>query len=228
MKKLTCLIFFLLIFFTSPVSALAASFSLSPATKNTSVNSTFTVDLIIDTAGVKTTGTDVILTYTPSILEVVDVTFPSPPPYTTNTKTIDNTNGELNINCSVQSAAYAYSGTTTLATITLKGISTGTSSLRFLCDPGSTTDSNIINLNGQDVLVCESLTSGSYTFTSAGGDADTTPTATPTQSYGTGDETDDDTELPDSGTTEVTLAIAVISILFILTGAKLLFAKRTS
>lgn len=222
MKKLICLLFFLFLFSINTTYASAASFSLNPATKSSEVDSTFSVDLTIDTGGVSTTGTDVIFTYDPTVLEVVDVVDGPNPPYNSLTKTIDNTNGRLNIYASVQSAAYAYSGSTTLATISLKGTATGASTFEFLCTAGSTTDSNITNLNGQDILDCSLLTNGSYTITSAS--TATNPTATPTTT--TTDQTTDE-ELPESGTTEITILIAAISIALIATGTKMLFAKQT-
>jgi len=225
MKKIICLIILLLLFISSSSSAFAASFSLDPVTTSSQANSSFTVDLDIDTGGVQTTGANAILTYDTTVLEVVSVAYPASPPYSTNSETIDNTNGRLTINSSATSQAYAYSGTGTMATITLKGLIAGSSSLSFLCVAGSTTDSNIINTSVQDILDCSQLTNGSYTITSSAGGDDTTPTATPTISSGI---IDDDTELPESGTTEVTLAIAALSIFFLFIGTKLMLAKKTS
>jgi len=151
----------------------AAYFSLEPKTQTSSTGAAFDVKLEINTEGEQTTSADVVLLFDKDVLEVTGVT--PADFYPQNFKNIAE--GKVYIGGAVESPTEYKSGEDTLATITFKGKTEGTTVVRFDCTPGKTSDSNISKNDdtATDILDCTKLVNGTYTV---GGDGDTTPRPT--------------------------------------------------
>jgi fibronectin type 3 domain-containing protein len=153
-----------------------ATMSVSPLSASHSVNDTFQVSVSINTSGQSAYGVDINkLRFNPSVLQVVDsdantsgvqISAGSLMPLTI-LNSVDNTAGTVQFS-QLASPGSTYSGTGTLATITFRVVSAGSSSLNFDFTLGSGSDTNIAGLGG-DLLL--SVSNGSYT----GIALDTTP-----------------------------------------------------
>ena len=165
------IITFILLILCSRTQALAQTFSLTPATASKSANLEFNVLLNIDTNGKKVTAADVKLTFDPLILQVVKITEGTF--FTDNSSNIYS--GTLYVGGSFATVGQTATGSGLLATITLKGKTSGISQLKFVCS-AQTTDSNIFDDSAtpKDIINCAGIKDGSYTF--SGG---TAVTATP-------------------------------------------------
>lgn len=172
---LTLFLFSLAFAFVSlafPKAALGQVFSLSPSTATKSAGTEFTVDLLIDTEGKVVSGADIKMSFDSGVLQVVKVTggnfFP---------EVSDNTySGTLYVGGVFTSESQYKSGTGKLATLTLKGKTSGTASLAFVCT-SQPTDTNILDTSTPptDIVKCSSLKNATFTFT---GSSTTTPTPT--------------------------------------------------
>lgn len=184
-------------------------FSLSPTVKEVAPQVSFNVTVSIDTGGKLTSGADAIVEYDSSLLEVVSVsegTF-----YPTIT-TLNNTTGKVEI-YGVADSTNPKSGTGTLATITFRGKTAGTATVNFLCQTGSTSDSNINSTSNEDLIVCADNVNASYIIGSTSQEATTTATPTATASQ----------ELPQTGFLEPTALIIGGGIILMILGLVFIF-----
>jgi len=154
----------------------SAVLSLSPSSTLVSVNNTFTVNILLNTGGQSAYGVDVNkLRFNPAVFQVVDADAgtsgvqisPGSLMALTIINNIDNTAGTIQFS-QIATPGSTYSGSGTVATVTFRAISAGSSSATFDFSLGSGTDSNVAGLGG-DLLA--SVGSGSYT----GVALDTTP-----------------------------------------------------
>ena len=154
----------------------SAALSLSPSSTSVNVNNTFTVNILLNTGGQSAYGVDVNkLRFNPAVLQVVDADAgtsgvqisPGSLMALTIINNIDNTAGTIQFS-QIATPGSTYSGSGTVATVTFRAISAGSSSATFDFSLGSGTDSNVAGLGG-DLLA--SVGSGSYT----GVALDTTP-----------------------------------------------------
>ncbi len=180
--------------------ALAASFSLEPTSGSFAKDQTFTVKINLNTGADLTTSAEALLIFDGSILDVSEVAYTSfYPQYFKNI-----TSGKVYIGGAVQNPTDTKTGSGLFANLTFKGKAAGSSTVRFDCTAGKTTDSNVTKNDSQatDVLDCSSLTTGSYTVTGGSGSSPTSmPTFGPTCSVSpTG-------QLPRSGNFEPTLLV---------------------
>lgn len=153
-----------------------ATISLSPSSGSYSVNDTFQVNVNINTSGQNSYGVDINkLRFNPNIFQVVDadvntsgvqISAGSLMPLTI-ANTVDNTLGTIQFS-QLATPGATYNGSGTLATITFRVVSAGSSSLNFDFTLGNGADTNIAGLGG-DLLA--SVVNGSYT----GVVLDTTP-----------------------------------------------------
>lgn len=174
-SKLILTIFTGLLLMQLKASAVSAqSLLLNPAEAGKKVNEQFTVDLNIDTAGKAVAGTDIKLTFDPSILEVIEVVKGDFFTDGANSKGTDY----LYVAGFFPPQFETKTGTGKVATITLKGKKDGTAALTFVCT-SQTNDTNILDSSAADIINCDSLVNGSYTISEVGGPADPTPTPTP-------------------------------------------------
>ena len=174
------LIIFITFILASPVSALAATLVLSPATGTFNRGCNFTLVINLDTAGAQTDGTDSILNFDPTRLtasNITEGTIYSDYPGTN----IDST-GKITIS-GLASVAQPFTGSGVLATISFlvpANAPTGAAQVTFDFDPanpGKTTDSNVVERNTvKDVL--SSVTNGSYTIGTRSCSSQTQTTAT--------------------------------------------------
>lgn len=176
-----CLIVFCLVYLSKPGLSYAATFSLTPSNQSATLNTAFTVNITIDTKSVQTTAVDVLLTFNPSILEISNVQFGNPPLYPVNVKVLDNTNGQIRITSTQENAVNSFTGTGTLATLTITGKSIGTGNVTFTCTAGQTNETNIFQTGtNQDIVECGNLVNGVYSIGTTAQPASTqTPTPVP-------------------------------------------------
>jgi hypothetical protein len=176
--SLTAFVFVLPLIFVKSVGAInQAKFSLAPPDLLPRVGETFSVNITLDTDGADVKNADAVLTFDPAKLSVVALTpgqlFDSYP-----TKSFDAA-GNIKLSGAMTVATASYSGVGKFGSISLKGISAGTTTVAFTCTPGVTTDSNITQiLSNTDVLDCTKLIPISLTIAKAIGAP--SPEATPT------------------------------------------------
>lgn len=160
--------FFLLVvtFFLSPVSAEAATLSLSPASGTFNKGCNFSLDIILDTQSAQTDGTDAILFYDTSRFTANTIStgtiYPDYPG-----SNIDASAGKITVS-GLASISSAFSGKGTLASVNFTvaaGAPTGASQIKFDFDSNDktkTTDSNVVE-RGTVADILSSVTNGSYT-----------------------------------------------------------------
>ncbi len=167
-----------ILLFGVSTTASAATLILSPASGTIAPGQTITVDVLLDTKGAAIDGVDVYsLRYNTSVLEVQDVNSSTSgvqiQPGSLVSITLTNmVSGGLIKFSQVSSGGTTYTGSGKLATITFKGVASGTSPVTFDFTAGSTSDSNVAGA-GEDKLT--SVGNGSYTVSAA----TTPPTPTP-------------------------------------------------
>lgn len=170
--------FFLLSFLLliNPSASLAQTssphLSLTPTVKEVNTGINFNVTVSVDTGGQQVSGVDAVVQYDSSLLEVVSV---SEGTFFPTITTITTTLGKVEI-YGVADTGSPKTGTGTLATITFKGKAPGTAAVSFVCQSGSTSDSNVNSTSDTDVIVCTSNVNASYVIT--GQSTTTTPAAT--------------------------------------------------
>lgn len=207
--RLAAIILLSLTILVSPVSALAASprLYLDPATATVNSGSTVTLELKIDTAGQEAAAADAKITFPPATIGVVNVAagefFPK------LSKVINSTTGLVDLHAYFDSAdVTGKSGTGTVAVITIKGTAAGSAEIALSCTAGSTTDSNIANPQGQDIINCPLVSGAEITVKSAsaiGGSTILTPTPTPST-------------LPQAGGVTATIGLLAMGVIFFIAG----------
>lgn len=223
MKKLTVLLFALFML-ASPSLALAATLSLSPASGTFNKNCNFSLEVILDTTGSQTDGTDAILLYDASRFTANSITSGSIyPDYPGNN--IDETGGKITIS-GLASVTQAFSGKGTLATVnfTVKDNALiGATQIKFDFDPNEkakTTDSNVVE-RSTVVDVLNSVVNGNYTIGSGTSCAVPAPSILPgTGSTGqgaVGEATPSATAipmktLPPAGSEQLTFTLTIIGV----------------
>lgn len=157
---------------STPVLAVSsASLALSPASGSFTVGTPFDVGVYLNTNGARVDGVDVKLNYEAAKLEAQTITpetgiFPDFP-----TKTISATTGKITISATAAvGSPYSNTTATKMATIRLKPLVAGSTTLTFDFTTGATTDSNVVeNQTNLDILTA--VTNGTYTLTATGGSA---------------------------------------------------------
>lgn len=222
MKKLATLLFaFSFSLLAMPGNVLASTLSLSPSAGTFNQGCNFSLDVVVDTQGTQTDGTDAILMYDASRFTAQTIAsgtiYPDFPG-----NNIDASSGKITIS-GLASVSTPFSGKGTLATINFSVLETapaGATQIRFDFDPNDkakTIDSNVVE-RGTVADTLNSVVNGSYVIgTSACGTGATpvptfqggflpgtggpsTPSATPFVPRKT---------LPEGGTFEFTSAIAI-------------------
>ncbi len=226
MKKIITSLFLALgVFASTPVSAFAATLSLSPTSGTFNKGCNFSVNINLDTQGTQTDGTDAIILYDSSKLTATSIqngTIYSDYPGSN----IDPTNNKITVS-GLASVSQPFTGSGTLATINfqvLSGATAGATQLTFDFDPNNktkTTDSNVVE-RGTVVDVLSSVTNGSYVIGSGScGAQGTTSTGTggtgtgATGSTGSGTVTK---TLPSAGSENLTFTLAILGSVFAVLG----------
>lgn len=153
----------------SPVSAFGATLSFDPASGVLNKGCEVTLKINLDTQGVQTDGTDVIVLYTPAQLSISTSQITNGtiyPEYPGNS--VDSAGGKISIS-GISSVSSPFSGTGIFSTLKFKVADTLAENtkvdLKFDFDPNNktkTTDSNIVE-RGTIADVLSSVTNGSYT-----------------------------------------------------------------
>jgi hypothetical protein len=168
----------------SAIRAASANLYISPSSQTIGVNCTTTVDVMLDTGGQETTGVDVIINFDSSKLTATNVAKGSL--YSSYETTDFSIPGKVVI----QARALANETFMTtagsgqkLATITFSSKAVGSVSLTFkYLGQGDTTDTNVINTSGADILGSSVPTSTINVQDGASCPGGSSPTATPTSS----------------------------------------------
>lgn len=214
-KFLTCLILGIwsLLFLAVPVYAQQATLSLSPTTGTFNKSCTFSLDILLDTGGAQTDGTDAILTYDVSRLTATSIT-PGTiyPDYPGNS--IREDLGKVTIS-GLASVTSAFTGKGTLAKVNFavkETAPTGVTQVKFDFDANNktnTTDSNVVQRGTSTVAdILSSVVNGSYTVgTGVCGGTGATQISTPS-----GQVLDDLPlkTLPPAGSESLTYTIAIV------------------
>lgn len=220
MKRLLVITIIFLALFIHPAQAVAATLSLSPSTGTYNRGCNFALNIDLDTQGVQTDGTDVILFYDPTRVIAQSITSGTIyPDYPGNN--IDASAGKITVT-GLASVETAFSGRGTLATINLTvqaNAPTGATQIRFDFDPNNkakTTDSNVVQRT-PIVDVLNSVVDGSYTI-GTGSCGAVGPTPTPGYSYGqqTGGASSygatPSSYLPPAGSEQFTFTLAIFGL----------------
>lgn len=212
LKVLYCVGFVVLFFYVPRVQA--AKLEFSPTSGGQPINSTFAVQVQVDTGGVDTTSADALIQFNNTLLSVDSVSYGS------FYKTVlhSESNGVLSISGMVDPGGVA-NGTGMLATVNFKALTNGTAQLTFSCTADRTDDSNISknDQDSTDIIDCSSLSAASFTLGTT--DVTTAPTVSsstivPTASGGSS------TEIPRAGNFEFTAVFPKITlgVIFLLVG----------
>jgi len=218
MKKFLALSFLALLF--SPATVTAATLSLSPASGTFNRNCNFPLNVVLDTQGAQTDGTDAILFYDSSRFSINTSSITSNtavyPDFPGNN--VDEAAGKITIS-GLASVATPFTGKGTLATLnfTVKDAApTGATQITFDFDPNNkakTTDSNVVERTTiADVL--NSVVNGSYIIGTGACGTTVSPTPRPYQgapAVSTPSATYVPVKvLPNGGTPELTFTLAIV------------------
>jgi hypothetical protein len=181
MKKILAVLVssLLFLFNISPSFAAGqATLSLSPVTATQAVDSSFTVEIHVNTAGTAANTIKAYLTFDPNVLQVASVSIVGSVANIFTENEPDNINGTLHITGAA--TGNGFNGSDGLfATINFSAKAAGTSTLTF------TSDSRVIsNLDNSDMLNFTGLKNGDYTISAsiiptASGAADASSSALP-------------------------------------------------
>ncbi len=210
-KQMLGILGIVIFYLVSPVSVFAATLTFDPASGVLNKGCEVTIRINLDTQGVQTDGTDVIVLYTPAQLsistsQITDGTIY--PEYPGNS--VDSAGGKVSTS-GISAASSPFSGTGLFSTLKFKvadTIAVNTKvDLKFDFDPNNktkTTDSNVVE-RGTIADVLSSVTNGSYTIGS-GSCASGVSSASPSPGAGGGAGTigGQGQVLPGSGTTTST------------------------
>lgn len=172
----------LLIIFADPTQAFAApKIFFDPSTITVVQNNEFTIQLKIDAQSNQVIGSDVVVSYAGTDLDITSVTSGS---YFPQFQYADNASGRLELHGYVTSMYQGKTGAGTLATLKFKSSkSTGSSALTMSCD-GSGNDTNMLSNSGQNILSCNSSNQVALTYSGSSTGSTNTPTPTSTQNQG--------------------------------------------
>lgn len=138
---------------TAPTqAATGALLSFSPAQKAVRVGESFDVELLLDTKGIETSGTDVIINYDPTVIEVLNVR-PGLLYQKYPLNEVDAAGGKIGLS-GIAVPPKPFSGKGTLAYLKLKALKKGAATLSIEFTKAQTTDSNVVQAGsgGKDVL----------------------------------------------------------------------------
>ena len=171
-----------LIFFVSAKTVSAAAnprLYLDPVGDSVESGSQFTIKLFIDAGTKLTLAADAKISFPKAKLEVVTVK--SGTYFDSVTKIIGNQTGNLEIHAYNKVQGETKTGLGELAAITFKSLSPGSAVIDLVCDDGSTIDSNIADVAGNDIIDCTQISGSEIFVAQAGAAGAATPTPTPSQ-----------------------------------------------
>lgn len=220
MKILRIIIIILFVFAVFPKSsalATRASLMCEPATGTYNVGDTITVNYKLDTRSFATTGVDVVATYTPNVLEFVGTQSTAA---TTDTKwtapvtnTVDSSLGKIRLDYG--KAQVAFTGSSAIGQATFKAKAAGQGQFNYVffqqyddttIDGGAAKAWGVKTAGAAVSNILTDVTNCIYVISQAG------PTSTP------GPTVPPVTQLPRSGSGEVTMSLLLLAGLFVTGG----------
>ena len=155
-----------------------AMFVVSPTTATLGVNQETNLSININTGGVQTSGADLILTFDPVKVAVLDITGGTVYDQFVG-KAIDNAAGRVTLSGIASSPASLFTGAGVFATVRVQGVGAGTTPIGILFTPGNQNDSNIVNYATQQDILAR-VTDGTITVEGGIGGQPPTPTSAST------------------------------------------------
>lgn len=167
--------------FAAPTTAVAAGprLYLEPATDSVESGSQFTVKLFIDAGTKLTVAADAKISFPKAKLEVITVN--SGTYFDSVSKIIGNQTGNLEIHAYNKIQSETKTGLGQLVSITFKSLSPGSAIIDLVCNDGSTIDSNIADVSGNDIIDCTQTAGSEISITQAGVVGVATPTPIPSE-----------------------------------------------
>ncbi len=210
--------FFCFLFF-SPFVVHAGYLKFDQSSISTSINQTFQVQVIVDAGTDQITSADMWVLYDTNYLEAQSVESGTFFPAVTN----NISPGKVSVTGLVTDPGTYKTGSGTVATITFKALTNGSTSLTYDCRTEVSNSSKIIrnDVNATNVIICGSNTTATVNIGVAGSTTTSTSTSTQTAptyipATSTGGETS--TTLPQTGTFENVVKYAVPGIMLVMMG----------
>ncbi len=216
--------FWMAVVLSSPFPVLASTLSLFPSSGTFNKGCNFLLDIVLDTQGVASDGTDAILFYDPSRLSINTSGITSKtniyPDFPGNN--VDELTGKITIS-GLASVNTPFTGKGTLSTLQFsvkESAPTGATQINFDFDPNNkakTTDSNVVERT-TIVDTLNSVVNGSYVIGNGGcggqtvtgsGKGGPTDTGTPSGAINYPSDNIPIKTLPEGGTQELTFALAI-------------------
>ncbi|MBP6989588.1 hypothetical protein KBB48_02340 [Candidatus Shapirobacteria bacterium] len=224
MKKIICLILIVVSFWSArPAMAAVPMLKFTPSSGTYTNGSTFTVTVGVDSGTEKSSAVDIWGTFDSTKLELVSIDMPTNPAYSfTLNKNISD--GKFDIYCP-SNVTGTYEETPLngdMAVLTFRAKAVGTAVANFTCQTGSDTDSNILTMQGVDLINCSANQNGSYTITDGGSSSTVNPTAVPTSASSASTQTQSST-LPQTGNVATTIGLLVFGLVGVLSSWALRF-----
>lgn len=199
-------------------ASLAATLSFDPSSAQVKVGETTTLQVKVNAGTSEILGVDAMIEYDKNLYKVESI---SDGTFLTVTTKDSGSEGKIYIAGAVESAGESVTGSGILASIKLKALANGTSSVRYVCELGETGESNIseASIDATDLIECSQ--NGQATLVSSGGATGSSSTGS-TSSASTRTRT---TQLPQTGVVQdmVVLSMFIGGALFIIgAGAKVL------
>lgn len=205
-----------LTFFISAKTIFAAAkprLYLDPATDDVESGSQFTLKLSIDAGTKSAVAADAKISFPKAKLEVVSVKVGTY--FDSISKIIGNQTGNLEIHAYSKTQGETKTGAGDLAVITFKSLSPGSAVIDMACTDGSTTDSNIADAAGNDIIDCSQTNGSEISISQAGTEAANAATPTPTPS-----------KLPKAGNMNPSLMLLAIGSLSLILGFSVLTFQK--
>lgn len=190
---------------TTVFAAVNPRLYLDPATDSVESGSQFTVKLFIDAGTELTVAADAKISFPKAKLEVVTVKAGAY--FDSVSKIIGNQTGNLEIHAYNKVSGETKTGLGELVTVTFKSLSPGSAIIDLICNDGSTTDSNIADVSGNDIIDCTQTAGSEISISQAGAEAAGAATPTPTPS-----------ELPVAGNMNPSIMLLALGSLVLILG----------
>lgn len=214
MKKFVWTLLFvlsLLLFTASAKGVFAANLKFDKSSVSANIGDTFQVSVVVDAGSEEVYSTDAYIQYDKGILEVSSVAEGTFFPTIFNDT---STPSQLYVAGIVDDPATSKTGSGTVATVTFKALSAGSTTLTYFCDLSVSDTSKVVknDIDSTNIIVCSE--NGSTTVTVGGAAAN--PTATPAAAAG-GTSTSP-TQLPQSGVFDNIVRFAVPGVILLILG----------
>lgn len=219
-------LFFVFFFFALSISrvfAASATMQFSPASGSFTIGQNFTVNVLLNTGGGRSSGTDMIVSFPADKIILTDIT----PGTIYNQyvgKDINNSRGLASISGIASSTSSLFSGNSTFATLSFKAIDTGTANLSFNFTKGNKNDTNVSDFDAQDDILT-SVTNATFTISGPTGVVITTTSntqggnTTTSTTTSTSNSTVRASSLPVTASSSTTIFLTIISLVFMSLGA---------